>query len=408
MNTHPTESLTELRSFLENHLLESVLPFWTTHAIDESGGINTCIADDGTLINRDKWLWSQWRAVWVFASLCTMVEPRAEWLEIARHIYRFCARHGWDERVGGWVLRVSEDGEVLEGCDSIYVDAFAIYGLVALAKATQEDEAVALARKTADHVLRRLEAPHDQIPHYPYPVPKGAKVHGISMMFALVLWELGQLLDDDRYRDAALGCCDDVFGHFYRPDRDLVLERIAADNSEFPAPRGTAVVPGHVIESMWFQIHIARDRDDRDRIDLACRLIRRHMELGWDPEYGGGLLLAIDADSSAPGPTPAPDAGWKFSDTKLWWPQTEALYALLLAYEQGRGSWALNWYDKVHEYAFAHYPVRGHGEWRQKLNRDGTPRSEIIALPVKDPFHLPRSLLYCIEVLGRLTGSDGT
>jgi N-acylglucosamine 2-epimerase len=40
-----------------------------------------------------------------------------------------------------------------------------------------------------------------------------------------------------------------------------------------------------------------------------------------------------------------------------------------------------------------------HGEWRQKLQRDFTPMTGVVALPVKDPFHLPRSLILQIERL---------
>lgn len=391
---HPSRSLPDLQRFLKQHLLDSVVPFWIEHAIDPDGGINTCIRDDGTLVNRDKWLWSQWRAVWVFASLYTMVEPRPEWLQIAQRIYEFSARHGWDEQVGGWSLRLSGDGQVLDGCDSLYVDGFAIYGLVALAKITRDAEMIDLARRTADNAIRRLQAPHDEIPHFPYPIPKGARVHGLPMMFALTLWELGQFLDEQDYRQAALAMSDDVFANFYRRDRDMILERIAANNSEFASPLGSVVVPGHVIEDMWFQIHIARDRGDIRRINEAVRLTKRHIELGWDEPHGG-IILAIDADGG-------PEVGWKFADTKLWWPQTEAMYALLLAYEHCRQDWCLDWYDQVHTYAFSHYPVAEHGEWRQKLSRDGSPFTNTVALPVKDPFHLPRALLYCIDVLNRL------
>ena len=391
---HPSRSLPDLQRFLKQHLLDSVVPFWIEHAIDPDGGINTCIRDDGTLVNRDKWLWSQWRAVWVFASLYTMVEPRPEWLQIAQRIYEFSARHGWDEQVGGWSLRLSGDGQVLDGCDSLYVDGFAIYGLVALAKITRDAEMIDLARRTADNAIRRLQAPHDEIPHFPYPIPKGARVHGLPMMFALTLWELGQFLDEQDYRQAALAMSDDVFANFYRRDRDMILERIATNNSEFASPLGSVVVPGHVIEDMWFQIHIARDRGDIRRINEAVRLTKRHIELGWDEPHGG-IILAIDADGG-------PEVGWKFADTKLWWPQTEAMYALLLAYEHCRQDWCLDWYDQVHTYAFSHYPVVEHGEWRQKLSRDGSPITNTVALPVKDPFHLPRALLYCIDVLSRL------
>ena len=59
------------------------------------------------------------------------------------------------------------------------------------------------------------------------------------------------------------------------------------------------VVPGHVIESMWFQIDIAQPRNDGATIDLATRMIRRHLELGWDEQYGG-LLLVKQAGNKAP------------------------------------------------------------------------------------------------------------
>jgi N-acylglucosamine 2-epimerase len=74
-----------------------------------------------------------------------------------------------------------------------------------------------------------------------------------------------------------------------------------------------------------------------------------------------------------------------------------------LAYEQAGDDWALNWFEKVHNYAFTHYPVPGYGEWTQKLDRQGKKFTQTVALPVKDPFHLPRSLIYCIKLLQRMT-----
>lgn len=393
---HVFQTLADLRDLLRRQLLDNIVPFWLRYAIDPAGGINTCIRDDGSLVNRDKWLWSQWRAVWVFSRLYNQIENRREWLEIAWNIYRFVAKHGWDEQTPGWVLRLSGDGQVQAGCDSIYVDGFAVYGMTELYLATGDVEVLRWLRKTADAALKRLTSiPHDRIPHFPYPIPPGARVHGLPMMFSLVLWEAGQALNDDRYRAAAVEMQGDIFTNFYRRDRDVLLERIASDNREYPPNLGTVTVPGHVIEDMWFQIHIARDRNDCKTIELALRLMRRHLELGWDKEFGG-ILLAVDADGRA-------DVGWNFADTKLWWPQTEAMYGLLLAYELTAQPWCLEWYRRVHDYAFSHYQVNEHGEWTQKLDRRGRPFTQAVALPVKDPFHLPRALVLSLDVLERLT-----
>ncbi len=145
---------------------------------------------------------------------------------------------------------------------------------------------------------------------------------------------------------------------------------------------------------MWFMMHIFRRLGDRERILQAAETIRWHLELGWDREYGG-ILLGLDAEGGEP--------WWGFADTKLWWPHTEALYALLLAYEQTGEAWCLEWYERVHDYAFSHFPNAAYGEWTQKLDRYGQPITQVVALPVKDPFHLPRALIYCIDVLERLT-----
>jgi N-acylglucosamine 2-epimerase len=144
---------------------------------------------------------------------------------------------------------------------------------------------------------------------------------------------------------------------------------------------------------MWFMIHFFQKLGDGVSPEWAIDTIKRHVELGWDDEYGG-LLLSVDADGGAP--------WWPFADSKIWWPHTEALYALLLAYDLSQEQWCLDWFEKVHNYAFSHYPVTPYGEWTQKLDRQGNKFTETVALPVKDPFHLPRALIYCIQVLQRL------
>jgi N-acylglucosamine 2-epimerase len=77
----------------------------------------------------------------------------------------------------------------------------------------------------------------------------------------------------------------------------------------------------------------------------------------------------------------------------------------LLAYEQLHEDWCLEWYWQVHDWAFTHFPDREHGEWTQRLDRRGNKIDEVIALPVKDPFHLPRALIVAIQTLERLTQS---
>lgn len=396
MNRVSTD-LISLRAFLEQHLFNEIIPFWERVGPDPKGGFNTCLAEDGTLLGRDKFLWGQWRAVWVFARLHNSFGPNLGWLETAEKTAVFSIQHGWDEKVAGWCSRLAPDGKVMDSCTSIYTDGFAMYGLGELYRATGNKKYADWARRTADSVAVRLQQPHDIIPHAPYPVPQGARVHGIPMLFSLKFQELGDLLDEPAYRKLALALQDEIFERFYCPEWDLVVERISKDGSRYPGSDGRTVVPGHVLEDMWFQIHIARAAGRTDLIVPAVEMIQRHLEFGWDEEFGG-LLLARDAEGKSP-------VGWNLPDLKLWWPHTEALYACLLAYQETGAEWALKWHRKILDYCIKHFYMPEVGEWRQKLTRDHRPFDGTVAFPVKDPFHLPRSLILQIELL-RKTGDN--
>ena len=38
-------------------------------------------------------------------------------------------------------------------------------------------------------------------------------------------------------------------------------------------------------------------------------------------------------------------------------------------------------------------------EWVQIRKRDGSPQDKVVALPVKDPFHITRNLILILELL---------
>jgi N-acylglucosamine 2-epimerase len=381
-----------MAAWLRAHLFGHVLPFWERYAFDEQGGLFTCVSDAGAILSTDKWLWSQWRAVWVFSRIYRTLDRDERWLRRARDIAEFCLRHGWVADADGWALLVAQDGRVLRGFESTYVDAFAVYGLAELYAAGGDDEMLGHACRTADAALKKLAQPYDRIPHFPYPIPRGAKPQGIPMLWSFTLAELGATSGKQRYMDAARALSNEIFRDFYHRERDMIMEFVRLDGRELESPEGRAVVPGHVIENMWFQLKIdSRLGRKSERGDKLYQSILRHLALGWDQEYGG-LRLAIDADGKEP-------VGWSFADTKLWWPQTEALYATLLGWQQTRQSEFFRWYERIWGLCLNHYANWQNGEWRQKLDRSLSPINDVVALPVKDPFHLPRSLILQIELL---------
>ena len=76
----------------------------------------------------------------------------------------------------------------------------------------------------------------------------------------------------------------------------------------------------------------------------------------------------------------------------------EVLVVTAYAHRHTGEDWCAEWHQRVQEYAWSHYPVPT-GEWTQWLDRYGQPTGTA-ALPGQDPFHLPRALIYLIELLG--------
>jgi len=390
----PAEEKKKLYAQYRRLLLDGVVPFWLERGIDhEFGGVLSCMSDDGQVLSGDKFIWSQARSVWTFSALYNRIEPRPEFLAAARNSVRFLLAHGRDDR-GRWVYHTDRQGRVLEGATSIGSDCFAIYGLSEYYRATRDELALSVARQTFDRVVRRIEEP-DFNETMPYPMPPGWRNHGMPMIMTEVTHELGQTLGDDKLEALAGQYADRIMRHFVKPERKILLEFLAHDYQELPPPAGTFVMPGHAIESMWFVLHVARHRGDQDLIERAAEVIRWHLEYAWDDEFGG-LLLSRDINGGEP--------FLPHSQMKPWWPHVEALYATLLAYELTGQDWCLAWYKKVADWSWAHFPMPNCGEWYQRLTREGKPTSEVIALPVKDPFHLPRGAILIAQLMAGQPG----
>lgn len=379
----------QLQRIYRELLLDGVVPFWARHGVDaEHGGVLSCMEENGKLVSGDKYIWSQARWVWTCSALYNRIEKRPEFLAWARGAIDFLLKHGRDEQ-GRWVYRTTREGQIVEDATSIYSDCFVIYGLSEYCRAVPDPDLLTLAKKIFTSVQERIEKP-TFFETAPYKLPPNRRCHGVPMILTEVAGELARTTNDKSIAVAADDFAARVMNHFVRPARQCLVEFLDRDYHEVPPLEGTFVMPGHAIESMWFQMHRAIVRNDRQTICYAIEVLRWHLEKGWDKEYGG-IFLGIDAEGNPPF---LPN-----SESKVWWPHTEALYALLLAHKLTGESWCEHWFEQIREWSFGHFSMPEVGEWRQRLDRTGKPMTTIVALPVKDPFHLPRALILSLELL---------
>lgn len=431
-------SFKKVLELYREELFGNILPFWLRKGIDEKcGGYFTCFSNDGSqLLHPHKFTWSQGRFVWMLARLYRSMKDRMEedqrerYLELAATGAEFLMKHARLEngncafildRTGTPIL-LDKKGEACpaepgEGYDlSIYADFFVIYGLGEFAMAARDRPAFDFAHDLYKSVVARLSSGNYRTD--PYPVPRGYKVHGEQMILLETAQELadaalafGLESEAGKLRETADSCVREIMSFFRIPEWKVVLEMIGTDNRPVDTLLGRYINPGHTIEDMWFVMHWALRNQDRKLFTKAAETLRWALEAGWDAVYGG-LPQFLDRSGEPPqGEVPEElkdhemvnklRSNWS---NKLWWPHSESIYALLLALDQMGKSWIEEWFWKVHDYTLGTFPNpdKSVGEWIQIRDREGRPESKVVALPVKDPFHIVRALALAIPVLERL------
>lgn len=381
----------QLREFYRKTLLEDVIPFWLAHSLDEQySGYFNMLDRDGSVYDTDKAIWLQGRGVWMYATLYNTVERRAEWLDAARLGYRFLVAHGFDSD-GRMFFQVTRDGRPLIKRRYFFSEVFAAMACAGYAQAAGDDEALQRARDLFRQIVDLATTPGRVTPKV-NPATRRTLSHAVPMVLLVTAQELRRVDPDPFYDQVAGQAADQILTLFTRPDKRALFETLNADGSlMLDTVAGRTINPGHAIESAWFLMHEARYRGDQTIIQRALDIIRWSLEIGWDKNYGG-LLYFVDYEGKPP-----TQLEW---DQKLWWPHTEALYALLLAEHLSGEAWCGEWHERVHDWAFGHFADPEYGEWYGYLHRDGTVLTPLKGGVWKGPFHLPRALLLSYHLLG--------
>ena len=415
--------LDSLYSFYSKELKDNILSFWLPRCEDiQYGGYLNCFDNRGErLVSYDKYTWSQGRFLWMFSRLASTGAPlfdnstRREFLRLAENGHAFLKRHclvGPDD----WrcVFLMERDGSPKKVGSygtldmSIYADCFVVIGMAAYSVASHDASAYEFGKKLFRSVMKR--AASGCFNTLPYPLDPAYRAHGIPMILTNVAKELHEAavvfdpdFAPDLRADMEMTACD-VIDHF-RKDDSLIREVIKRDDSPAEGLLGNHINPGHSIEDSWFLDDAADLLGRPDISACAAEIMKESFRCGWDGEYGGILHyvrlgnepLRFDDDSCEP-TVKQVQGGW---GDKLWWVHSETLYASLRFYLKTGDPVFLGIHDRTFGYVFSHFPNpdRTVREWIQILTREGKPQEKVVALPVKDPFHITRNLLLICELL---------
>jgi N-acylglucosamine 2-epimerase len=376
-------------SIYRDELLDHVLPFWARCSKDEqNGGYFTCLNRDGSVYDRDKFMWLQGREVWCFSSMYNNVNPNQEWLDMALHGADFMEKYGRDED-GNWYFSLTADGRPLVQPYNIFSDCFATMAFAALDKAQPTERYKKIALDTFENILRRRHNSKGQY-NKTYPGTRTLKGFSLPMILCNLSLELEHLLGAEKVNEFIPGVIHEVMDVFYQPARGLILENVYEDGSFCDSFEGRLVNPGHAIEAMWFIMDLGKRIGDEALVVKAKNIMLDTLEYGWDNKYEG-IYYFLDVKGYPP-----QQLEW---DQKLWWVHVEALVALAKGYKLTGDERCQEWFEKIHDYTWAHFKDPEYDEWFGYLNRRGE-----VLLPLKGGkwkgcFHVPRALFQVWKTL---------
>lgn len=379
----------ELIATYRDGLLHDTLPFWTKHCVDRDyGGFMMSLDRDGSVVDTDKGVWQQCRFTWLLAELYNTIEPREEWLELARHGARFIESHCFDPADGRMWFHVTRDGRPIRKRRYAYSESFAAIAFGELAKATGDQRYVDQAQRTFQRFLDHNLNPQGVEPKFTATRP--TKSLGFPMITIVTAQELRDSIGLPEANEWIDRSIDVIRNHHLREDIQCVMETVGTNGEFIDHFDGRMLNPGHAIEGAWFIMREGQLRGDASLIQTGCQMLDWMWERGWDKQFGG-LLYFVDVNG---GPV---QEYWH--DMKFWWPQNEAIIATLLAWQLTGDSKYSEWHRMIHDWAYAHFPDREHGEWFGYLHRDGSRSSTLKGNLWKGPFHMPRMQLTCWRML---------
>ncbi|WP_319419190.1 AGE family epimerase/isomerase [Pleurocapsa sp. FMAR1] len=386
------QTFKNLAQVYKDTLLNNVVPFWSNHSVDEEyGGYFTCLDRQGNVYDTDKFIWLQNRQVWTYSMLYNRLDPREEWLKIAKQGADFLAKNGRDE-LGNWYFALDRVGQPLIQPYNIFSDCFAAMAFSQYALAAGDENAKEIALQAYNNVLRRQHNPKGKY-NKAFPGTRSLKSLAVPMILANLSLEMDWLLESNQLEKILAATVQEVMGDFLDTETGLMYENVTPEGKHLDCFDGRLINPGHGIEAMWFVMDIANRSHDLNLVNQAVDVVLNTLKFSWDKKYQG-IYYFMDAQGH-----PLHQLEW---DQKLWWVHLETLVALLMGFNLTGRQECLDWFEKVHNYTWKHFLDDDYGAWFGYLNREGKILLNLKGGKWKGFFHVPRALYLCWQQLETL------
>jgi mannose/cellobiose epimerase-like protein (N-acyl-D-glucosamine 2-epimerase family) len=384
-------------------LKDSLVDFYLPACVDATnGGYLESLREGKFAGTGEKFVVLQARQLWFFSMLAAEGIRKESALNAAKAGFAFLEDHLRDRRHGGYFAKVSDTGEVKDSRKHVYLNAFALYGLLAYHRASGDDRALAAAKE----LFRVLEEKAHDRRHGGYsefftadwrPITEakepgyvgaiGTKTYNTHLHVMEALTDLYRAWPDPLVRERLAELLVINTRTVHHPDYNCNLDGWRPNWRMIEDAANQRASYGHDVECVWLALDASR------ALGLSPHLLRGWAEglcsyslkFGYDRRNGGFYY-------TGPLGRPAQDT------RKEWWVQAEALVAML---EMSRLTGKRE-YDEVFQQTLdfvAKHQVAHQGGWWATRAADGSPQGATRTSPWQAAYHSGRAMIRCAKLL---------
>ncbi len=411
-----------LKGEAENHLLNELLPFWTSRMKDEvNGGFFTHFDKNGLDTGEDeKSLIAQTRCIYTISSAHRAGYGEGKLADLARHGVDFLINKMWDSMHGGFFWMMNRKGEVKIDQKIIYGHSFAIYCLSEYTLATGDPRGQEYAEKSFDLLQKYCaDTRHGgywEMFHRDWtlcgPGSQGGdrKTLDVHMHLMEAFTTLYECTGQEVHRRKLLEDIDLLLNKIIHPVYKTGIPQFYKDWSVAPqikfdiiwgwdrfseeGQKGNATdntCYGHNAEFAWLLLHSLEIlKADPNEYKELFKIIYDHtVDNGIDTEFGGVYVEG-------------PHSGGVYDKEKEFWQQAEVLIGLLDAVILFGPDKYWDAYTNVHRFVYDKVVNKGVGEWYPLLSRKGDPIWTHMGHSWKINYHTVRAAIQSIHRMKKL------